>query len=232
MLGDTNAQQVSGTNQPSCPAQLSAADTGTGGETKQFKCTNSDNYVSELASRINNITDNSETNMTIQEGIGKSMVRLIDCARQAEQPDNAIHDDYLKGSGVEIKRTMEGQIGDDQGFGNKVNDQASSRQVAQIHLSLSDIDLGLVQQNNIYLKSIFDRVASTNQPNHATARIRLPSGLNIPRWRSDLAGYHDYKIVDYLEYGWQMVSIRTPYSSRSTLTICPQPHTRVTCHTT
>ena len=34
------------------------------------------------------------------------------------------------------------------------------------------------------------------------SRLRLPSGLNIEQWRKALQGYSDYKLVEFLEYGW------------------------------
>ena len=38
--------------------------------------------------------------------------------------------------------------------------------------------------------------------NFAAARVRVPSNLNIPAWRKELAGYSDNRIVDYLAFGW------------------------------
>ena len=54
-----------------------------------------------------------------------------------------------------------------------------------------------MQYHNIYAK-----VRLTTLPNHLSAKIPIPSGLNIPAWRSMLVGYHDKKVVDYLEFGW------------------------------
>ena len=54
-----------------------------------------------------------------------------------------------------------------------------------------------MEYHNIYVK-----VRLTALPNHLSAKIPIPSGLNIPAWRSMLVGYHDKKVVDYLEYGW------------------------------
>ena len=70
------------------------------------------------------------------------------------------------------------------------------------YLSLHDVDMNVVDGNNRVLKKIFDVVASTGQPNYTAARIRLPSALNLTNWRIDLKGYGDYRIVDYLAYGW------------------------------
>ena len=70
------------------------------------------------------------------------------------------------------------------------------------YLSLHDLDTNVVRENNVLLKKIFDVVASTGKPNYTAARIPLPSDLNLSNWRADLAGYADYKIVDFLAYGW------------------------------
>ena len=64
------------------------------------------------------------------------------------------------------------------------------------------LDAVKVNDNNMKLKVIFDIVASTGQANYRAARIPLPSALNIPQWRSVLNGYHDYHIIEFLEYGW------------------------------
>ena len=45
------------------------------------------------------------------------------------------------------------------------------------------------------------KVRATGLPNHAAARIPVPSALNIPRWRALLTDYHDTALMDYLEYG-------------------------------
>ena len=62
--------------------------------------------------------------------------------------------------------------------------------------------MNVIGENNALLKKIFGVVASTGQPNYSAARIPLPSDLNISNWRADLVGYADYKIVDFLAYGW------------------------------
>lgn len=50
--------------------------------------------------------------------------------------------------------------------------------------------------------SIYEQVLKTGVPNYASARIPIPSGLNIPAWRAALKGYKDEAIVDFLEFGW------------------------------
>ena len=56
--------------------------------------------------------------------------------------------------------------------------------------------------NNKAYMDMYCTVRATALPNHMRARIPVPSGLNIPAWRSLLVGYHDRKALDYLEYGW------------------------------
>ena len=53
-----------------------------------------------------------------------------------------------------------------------------------------------------YLFRLHRRVTETGSYNFAKARIPVPSGLNISAWRSFLEGYHDSKLVDFLEFGW------------------------------
>ena len=40
--------------------------------------------------------------------------------------------------------------------------------------------------------------------NFMHARIPVPSTLNIIMWRQLLTNYHDYIVVDYLEFGWPL----------------------------
>ena len=51
-------------------------------------------------------------------------------------------------------------------------------------------------------REIFDKVVQTDQYNFQKARVRVPSGLNIPAWESYLKDYDDREIVDYLKFGW------------------------------
>ena len=51
-------------------------------------------------------------------------------------------------------------------------------------------------------------VAATGQPNYVTARIPVPSRLNIPAWRFFLRDYHDNIVCDFLEYGWPIGYVR------------------------
>ena len=69
-------------------------------------------------------------------------------------------------------------------------------------LSLGCIDMCMIQDNNRCLRAIFDVVAASGQFNFRAARIPLPSALRLSRWRSVLRGYRDYRIVEYLEFGW------------------------------
>lgn len=49
---------------------------------------------------------------------------------------------------------------------------------------------------------IYDAVKATGCPNFQAARIALPHGLHISRWRQGLAGYHDRELCDFLEFGF------------------------------
>ena len=51
-------------------------------------------------------------------------------------------------------------------------------------------------------------VAATGQPNYVTARIPVPSRLNIPAWRFFLRDYHDNIVCDFLEYVWPIGYVR------------------------
>lgn len=62
--------------------------------------------------------------------------------------------------------------------------------------------------------SIYDQVKNMGVPNYMGARIPIPSGLNIPAWRTVLSEYPDNKICEYLEYGWPI---------NYTATFLPQP---------
>ena len=79
---------------------------------------------------------------------------------------------------------------------------SGSIQVNDVYLTMLDIDMNVIGANNLVLKKIFDVVANTGQPNYRAARIPLPSVLNINNWRTDLVGYTDYGIVEFLAYGW------------------------------
>ena len=62
---------------------------------------------------------------------------------------------------------------------------------------------------NGVLKVIFDTAVATGRYNFAGARLRIPSGLDINRWKQALVAYHDRNIVDYLAYGWPINFDRT-----------------------
>ena len=54
-------------------------------------------------------------------------------------------------------------------------------------------------------------------------RLPVPSGLNIPEWRSRLSVYHDSSLCDFLEFGWPIgyTSLAMHQFSR-TLTTAPR----------
>ena len=57
------------------------------------------------------------------------------------------------------------------------------------------------EQHRDYMR-IYQQVRATALPNYLKARIPIKSGLNIEVWRRLLRGYHDKKVVDFLEFGW------------------------------
>ena len=50
--------------------------------------------------------------------------------------------------------------------------------------------------------NIYMQVRLTAIPNYIGECITIPSGLNIPVWRSLLKDYHDKELPDFLEYRW------------------------------
>ena len=68
--------------------------------------------------------------------------------------------------------------------------------------TLQDIDLRAVNDTNRVLRTIFDVVAQDGRFNHEGPRVPLPSAMNIGQWRTLLQGYSDFRVVDYLEFGW------------------------------
>ncbi len=72
------------------------------------------------------------------------------------------------------------------------------------YLGLADrLPISLTSDEQGLLK-IYDCVAATRVPNYLGARISIPSGLNIPAWKEELADYYDAQIIDFLQYGWPM----------------------------
>ena len=52
------------------------------------------------------------------------------------------------------------------------------------------------------MKSIYDRVAPTGEFNYKSARVPVPSGLNVDAWKRYLEDYRDPNLVQFLEFGW------------------------------
>ena len=99
--------------------------------------------------------------------------------------------------------------------------------VGEVSLTWDDVDLQSIQCNNANLKRIFDVVASTALPNYRAARVPLPSAMNVNSWRSELKGYSDYKIVDFIEFGWPVgfdrdATLRSQDSNHATATAHPR----------
>ena len=68
--------------------------------------------------------------------------------------------------------------------------------------TLQSLNITDINHNNADLRDIYNKVSHTGQFNFNGARLRLPSGLNIEKWREVLRGYPDYKIVEFLEFDW------------------------------
>ena len=86
---------------------------------------------------------------------------------------------------------------------NEAETTLKSRKPAQKkHKTMDSLDIKQLNDNYGKLKRIFQAVTATGTFNHREARLRLPSGLNIAKWRELLAGYSDEGIVEFLEFGW------------------------------
>lgn len=53
-----------------------------------------------------------------------------------------------------------------------------------------------------HMISLHTKLQQASGPNAFSLRLPVPSGLNIPEWRTRLHGYHDTKLCDFLEFGW------------------------------
>ena len=73
---------------------------------------------------------------------------------------------------------------------------------AEQYKTMSDIDMHQLRDNNRALGCIFDMVNRDGRFNHREARIPLPSGMNIKKWRTMLRGYSDSNVIEYQEFGW------------------------------
>ena len=111
------------------------------------------------------------------------------------------NEDFTAAEIVKLHRldTSQAQQGD--GESGAVDTGQASSNVA-LYKTFSDLDASQVNANNGMLMGIFDKVAAHGCFNYMGARIRLPSGLEIEGWRTWLRGYHDYRIIEFLEFGW------------------------------
>ena len=68
-----------------------------------------------------------------------------------------------------------------------------------------------------HLISLHAKLQKASAPNALSLRLPVPSGLNIPEWRSRLSGYHDSSLCDFLEFGWPIgyTSLATPASTHT-----------------
>ena len=52
---------------------------------------------------------------------------------------------------------------------------------------------------------LYKKISAFNQFNYCGARIPLKhNGLRIEVWRNKLVGYHDTKLIEFLEFGWPL----------------------------
>ena len=65
--------------------------------------------------------------------------------------------------------------------------------------------------------SLHTKLQKVSVPNTLSLCLPVPSGLNIPEWRSCLSGYHDSSLCDFLEFGWPIgyTSPATPASTHT-----------------
>ena len=154
-----------------------------------------------------------DAKVPFSDGIQRDSRERMDALGTGTAPlvsDNADETNRYEQLGANIEATrgthanqsarVERAAGDDQRDGGDAADPHSGS--TGEFLSLNDVDMSIVRDNNSCLKAIFDVVACSGNFNFRAARIPLPSDLNIAKWRSELMGYSDYGIVEYLEYGW------------------------------
>ena len=70
------------------------------------------------------------------------------------------------------------------------------------HKTIKTLNMSTIRYNNELLRQVYNKVVESGDFNYKGARLRLPSGLNIEQWRKALQGYSDYKLVEFLEFGW------------------------------
>ena len=75
------------------------------------------------------------------------------------------------------------------------------------------------------LLRIYRAVSARGMYNFQGARIRVPSGLHIHKWRHYLVDYHDPTVVDYLNFGWPI-----NFNRASPLRSTPENHASATQH--
>lgn len=56
---------------------------------------------------------------------------------------------------------------------------------------------------NMYIY-MHTEIFSSGLPNYLCCKLPVPSVFNIEFWRSELVDYHDYAIVDFLQFGWPL----------------------------
>ena len=96
---------------------------------------------------------------------------------------------------------------------NNINNEAQRRvsPPRDPHKTINSLNMSTIRYNNELLRQVYNKVVESGDFNYKGARLRLPSGLNIEQWRKALQGYSDYKLVEFLEFGWPIGIDRSAY---------------------
>lgn len=92
-------------------------------------------------------------------------------------------------------------------FGHKIDAKLSTPIIGPIQYSRvvsgkwPDITLTAKVKAPVH-GAIYKVVKEHSVPNYLGARVRIPSGLKIEKWREYLEDYEDRQICDFLAYGW------------------------------
>ena len=136
----------------------------------------------------------------------------LHCPPASRQPEHATRVEGVQGHGGPTGqgRTEVNKYGGPQGVeqpGNGQQGQDGQRQ----HIDT--------------LLRIYRAVSARGIYNFQGARIRVPSGLHIHKWRHYLVDYHDPTVVDYLTFGWPI-----NFNRASPLRSTPENHASATQH--
>ena len=185
----------SGQEVPTASVVHSASSDQDNGVRQRDQCDPANNpTVQGLLSRININRDGQQAEDAAPSNGYQNRVGLKVRGKQdSECNDNELERPHTDGHA--ISKNINGKKG-------QLAQGSRNVHVNDVYRTMLDIDMNVIGANNLVFKKIFDIVASTGLPNYRAARIPLPSELNINNWRTDLVGYTDYRIVEFLAYGW------------------------------